>query len=522
MKNVIIVDDEFLVRLGLKTTINWSDYGYNIIGEAANGHEALEMFDKYQPDILMTDIKMPGMDGLELISAVKHKNKKVKVVILTNYSDFDYARRAIKLGASQYLLKSEITEKNLIEMLKTLSIESSDEEEPLPTLKQQQEAYLQNQILELQNNTALSPQSFTVPEQKLFTDSSYVILNCLCEVSQLNGSTIDTFNHLLSSLIDTHFHEAAYSISCLYKQFFVYIVCPVSYIHEKVIERLTKQAEMLARNIKQYSNVELSIGLSQPGDSTLFPEKLTEAALARQNCFFTSESIAVFSQNTAARPSDMPKISYTKIKNFIDSNEAHEFETYSVEIFDRLAKIRNYQYVKAAFIDFLSIAKLICEKYNMNKSYCLSPAKFDYNNFNMMHSFHTVKKYICDLYSGIFDTAQNSDNGYSHSIKTCLSYIENNYSLNITLDNVAKAADISSSYLSLIFKQEIGINFSTYLTQYRIDQAKVLLTTTNMKIYEIAEKVGFSSPYYFSKVFKEFTKLTCKEYKDKYMSVPSD
>ena len=110
----------------------------------------------------------------------------------------------------------------------------------------------------------------------------------------------------------------------------------------------------------------------------------------------------------------------------------------------------------------------------------------------------------------------NLENYYSPTIAKCLNYIAKNYANSITLEDAAKVANISSSYLSMTFKQEMGINFVQYLTQTRIAQSEALLLDTNMKIYEIAEKVGFPSPYYFSKVFKEQKGMTCKEYREQH------
>lgn len=115
----------------------------------------------------------------------------------------------------------------------------------------------------------------------------------------------------------------------------------------------------------------------------------------------------------------------------------------------------------------------------------------------------------------IWDFLHNRKSPYSGLIRECIGFIEENYSQNITLDNAAAAVNISSSYLSFIFKQETGINFSVYLTNYRIEMSKRLILKSNLKIYEIAEQVGFGSPYYFSKVFKEIVGMTCKEFKNR-------
>ena len=143
--------------------------------------------------------------------------------------------------------------------------------------------------------------------------------------------------------------------------------------------------------------------------------------------------------------------------------------------------------------------------------------KFDYDNLAQLPTLQSVRGYIIELYKTVFELDSNQGvRGYSSTVKNCIFYIEENFASNISLDDAAKAVNVSKSYLSMLFKQETGTNFVAYLNEYRIRQAKILLGKTNLKIYEVAEKVGFCSPYYFSKIFKEQTGLNCKEYKDKY------
>ena len=142
MKKVLIVDDEFLARLGLKTLIDWEEFGYKIVGEAANGKEALEILDRTDPDILLTDIKMPVMDGLTLIEEVRKRKKNIQIVVLSNHDDFSYAQKAIKFGVTLYILKSELNEANISNLLKNLSDVSYENTEKNADNKTQRENYL--------------------------------------------------------------------------------------------------------------------------------------------------------------------------------------------------------------------------------------------------------------------------------------------------------------------------------------------------------------------------------------------
>jgi two-component system response regulator YesN len=188
---------------------------------------------------------------------------------------------------------------------------------------------------------------------------------------------------------------------------------------------------------------------------------------------------------------------------------------YIQNIFRELRRLKNYAYVHDAFIDFLSIGKLIREKYEIQERASLSEGKFNYDAFYGIGFIADVEFYIYGIYLSLLMGKEHGEISYSYIVKKCVAFIHANYCENITLAEVAKAVGVSHSYLSFIFKQETGINFNTYLSQYRVEQAKKLLLSTSMRIYEVAEKVGFSNPYYFSKVFKEFTGISCKEFRDK-------
>lgn len=516
LRKVLIVDDEFLVRLGLKTTINWPQYGYNIVGEASNGLEALKLFDRLKPDVLMTDIKMPDMDGLELISEIKKKGKEIQIIIISNYRDFDYARQAIKFGVSQYLIKSEISQKSLLDTLSTLSFVNKPQ--PLAELDGGQKEYIRSQVYNDVARSGLTSGAFAVPPEGLFPEPAYVVLICSCDSSQLAANTANILSNMLSSLIDLHFHNAFSYVTQMQNKIISTVVAPVSFAKTDIKELLLNQSRMLARNIKQYSNVDLNIGLSLPGNFLRFPEMFVEAETAKQDCFFISDTVSMYRGRTDASFDMRQKINIETIREFVDKGDAAGLDQYIADIFTQLRKAKNFKYFKNCYIDFLAFAKSIYKRTGGEKDSAFAK-NFDYESLNRISSISIAEKYVHNLYSQILNLLQNKSCGYSYFIKVCLSFIESHYSSSITLTDAAKAVNISSSYLSLVFKQETGINFSDYLMRFRIGKAKELLKTTNLRIYEIAEKVGFSSPYYFSKVFKDVTKLTCKEYKDKFIQI---
>ncbi len=517
MKKVLIVDDEFLVRLGLKTTIDWTAHGYMIVGEASNGREAFDMFDETNPDILITDIKMPIMDGLELIKNVKKMKKNVQVVILSNYAEFSFARQAVELGVFQYMLKSEITSENLIELLKNLNVEWQVEEQEKETEQIQKENYMKAQLLNLPFGGKNIGASIQPPNEDIFTAQGYTIMILYADISSLTGSAVDMMNKAIGALIESTYENPVYCTRIYKRQIFFTIITEVSSEEEKLYKKLIEQCSILARNASHYFDVSLQWGISLIGSSMQFPKMLQQAETARENCFFERESFCIYQVKPKENILIIPHVSHKKINHFFQNKDKEGIIEYIEAIFEKLQEVREFQGIKNIFIDFLAVAKVLCEGLGEKRPQSLETTKFDYDNLAQLPTLQSVKGYIIEIYRAIFEMDNNQElNGYSSTVRNCIFFIEKNFASNISLDDAAKAVNVSKSYLSMLFKQETGTNFVVFLNDYRIRQAKILLSKTNFKIYEVAEKVGFCSPYYFSKIFKETTGFNCKEYKDKY------
>lgn len=531
MKKILIADDEFLVRLGLKTTIDWKEHGFIIVGEAKNGKEALELFEEFDPDILLTDIRMPIMDGLELIQAIKLRKKSLKSIILTHFDDFSYAQEAIKLGASEYILKSDLISENLFNILNKLSAEiDAESEKPEELLKETEDNTADEYNLGEKLLKKLADEGFKSQDifaqylkkcENIFKYDHYIIFT---------GQIEDTSGKSLHK-DDEHFAENVknvlnQSLDSKNIWFCTYInkdqaTCLINISVEgdavKVLNNLHNFAMIFKQNLKQFLDADISIGFSVL--SNMQQDLLTllkQSRIAQKYCYFELCGITTFDYKMLENTEDCPRVSLEILKTYVRTLETDKMISYISEVFDTLAKLKQIGYVKDVFIDFMSYARIITTELNLEKGEALSETKFSYNIFDKLISFDAVKKYVLDIYYSLREySSGNKPDRYSHLIRKCINFIKQNYQKNVTLSEAALYLNVSSSYLSLLFKQETGINFSNYLTNYRIEEAKDLLKSTNLKIYEIADRVGFDSPYYFSKVFKDIIGTTCKEYKNR-------
>lgn len=516
MYRILIVDDEFLVRLGLKTTIDWKAHGYEVVGEASSGQEALKMVNTLRPDIILVDIKMPAMDGLEFISHARKITEQVSFIILTNYESFQYAKQAMSLGVSQYLLKSEINPEVLLEALKNACRGHEEKVNRSKNDEWKRMKYLSNNLSKGQINRYIAPERLDVPEEGLFPAENYVVIKYFCNISTMTEQSINMLSKTMISLVESEYPGLNYCENLFQLHYYMTIIFPCDG-EEDINTRFLDKSQLIARKIKYYFDTAVKGGLSEKRGAADIPKMLNQAEHARRVCFFDTEPFIVFDNCLQGylRKMERVHVSGTRLLRMLSEGNFEEICAYVHDIFQILRQQMNYSNVKHAFFDFLSSAKTYLEELNEETSEALAKL-FDYDNWDALTSVDEAENYLCDAFEVLIQ--RNSENGseYSISIRKSISFIEENYENNITLQDVADYVSISKNYLSMLFKQETGINFVTYLNHYRIEKAKQLLTTTNMKIYEIADRIGFYSPYYFSKVFKEQTKMQCKEYREKF------
>lgn len=517
MYNILIVDDEFLVRLGLKTTIDWEAHGYKVVGEASNGKEALEMVQLLSPDIVLVDIKMPLIDGLQFITEAKKIDQSISFIILSNYESFQYAQQAISLGVSQYLLKSEINADTLLATLESVQLERSSGQVKSQDKNQARRAYLISNLARAPINTI--PAGMDTPPEGLFSEERYVVLKFFCNIGLMNEQSIDMLGKMMLSLIEDKFPKTVCSEAIYQKHYYITLICPVL-TNGDTKNCCKENSSSIGRKIKYYFSVTLKGGISQEEGPVHIPKLLRQAEEAREQCFFGKTDFIIYDERfqKSIKNDTAYHVSNSKISGYLTERDKQSLKIYIQHVFEAVKAQRSYSCAHHTFIDFLSIAKSNLERLGTEGIEQISN-KLDYDNWNNLTSIDETEKYICDVFDSILDAKSQSGPGYSAGVKKAIAYMKENYASNITLEEIAGHVEISRSYLSMLFKQETGINLVTYLNQYRIERGKKLLATTNYKIYEIADAIGFGSPYYFSKVFKEITGMQCKEYRDNFLEV---
>lgn len=516
---ILIVDDEFLVRVGVKTSIAWEKAGFTIIGEAANAVEALNKIAVLQPDVVVTDISMPGMNGLELIAEIRKKYPDITCVILTNYEDFKYAQNAIELGVSYYLLKSDLNTDSILPFFEKLRSNL------LPKATKTVLAYNKTDLLKKWLLDALYISHADIhaycincsdtynKDEKIrnafFCDDLYIAIKYSGIPKNDITKNNDMIYGIIASVAEIVFPRSTINIKCFEYFYAITILFPIQ--EDKfTTSDILKKTTVFEQKINLYFTLKLYGGFSSVNSVSNIYELLKEAESARQQSFFTEKFIFY---SPTILPTTQPVLDGIELIRLVVKGDYNSLIEFIHAFFCNLRKAGNYTYLKTAFLGFIDIAQMTAKK--LPQFFCNKDEAF-------ILSFLSVKEieqHIIDTYDEVLkQNGWGSKKSLNSTVQKCMDYVSKNYQSNISEDMVARHLEITQSYLSTIFKKEIGVNFITYITRYRIEKAKDLLIHTNMKIYEIADAVGFYSPYYFSKIFKKLTGKSCKIFKNEYVN----
>lgn len=510
MLKILIVEDEFLIRLGLKTTLNWEQHGYFIVGEASNGEDAIAMVRACQPDVVMTDIEMPKMNGIELIAALKKEYPNLVYIILTNYSSFEYAQEAIRLGVSRYILKSEITEQTLLASLEGID-RNHKATQTVPSGTDFRTDYLKNLVVRGNMNRCKLYATRRPPDPGLFQDPAYMVVVYTCDISSLQEKSLEMLSKILSELL-----EAAYpgvvDYTTTRRTFFYYVgIVPVEPGDENR-SGFADKSRSIREKLRRYFPLTLLGGCSTCQSDQAIPRMLYEAEQARQRCFFTEERFLAFTSEMDGEQEQAVSINAQRIVEYISAKDADALKAYLHEIMQTVWNTRSMGSVEHGFVDLIMIARNYCQEANVQQSMALR-SKWDYTMWEDLMGIRAVEDYLWNVYALVMATEGNKESRYSGLVQKCIKYIRQHYTENMSLEDAAAEVAVSKGYLSVLFKQETGVNFVSYLNHYRIEKSKELILNTDLKIYEIALRVGYESPYYFSKLFKEIVGTGCKEYR---------
>lgn len=488
MYKVMIVEDELLVRVGLKTSIAWENYNMEVVAEAGNGEAAFEYFLKHKPEVVITDIKMPIMDGFDLIKKIRKYSNTTKIIILTCVEDFELAQKAIKYKIEDYILKLTMTPDEINAILERIYTD----------LKASSNNTLFSKNINYNTDDAfIGYLAYGTYTEKEIIDIYPFLAN---ETSSLILLNIDEYWNLKKSLQDNKGNLIKFALINIIKDIFnKYTSCIV---------------------VQQNQNTYIAIIYGNIGIS--IKDMLMELRVVILNYFNTKISFVVSKniftiKDLAVRykkASDCLPFLFFINSSYIDS-ETIFFNTIIEEVKDKTYAIGKDS-LKSIVKEYFS-KKINRESYiNL---FIQIYTEFYKSNINCTENISVFIKKInkANVYTDVIDiyaqSISNCEKRYSREIVKGIGYIKENYNKQIKLNEIADYVGLSPNYYSYLFKKETEISVFNYLNRYRINMSIQLLKYTNLKSYEVADKIGFKEESYFSRIFKRYTGKSPIEYR---------
>ncbi|MCX4322742.1 MAG: response regulator [Lachnospiraceae bacterium] len=537
MLKVFLVEDESIVREGLRDNIPWQQYGYEFVGEASDGEMALPLIQKTKPDVLLTDIKMPFMDGLSLSKLVHQEFPDMKIIIISGYDDFEYARGAILVGAEQYLLKP-ITRAAMQKVLADLKTKIETEREQ----KNYQEKF-QSEVREYEqfSRTDFFVKVFEgrMPVQDIYEEAAKLSLkiNAPCynillfnlqekRTSENWGTESEDFARKREELLH-------YFIRYPENLVFRWNVNTYGVLIKGSPAQMQELGDRCLENVERICHpaekvLDWYVALGEPVERlSMLAECYSKVNhlfayrfLRPQLHVFTGETMGKMvpekEEGGSIRDIDPAKMEAELIRDFLlqgARDEVADFvENYLLAVGEALqsAMFRNYLTLHVYFAAVSYVESLGCDKEEflqlLNDEGLTPEGQYDED---------TLPDYLCGLIVKAMELRdRESDNQSKRILKKALSYIEENFSQeSLSLNSVAGEVNVSANYFSAIFSQAMQVTFVEYVTGKRMDKAKKLLRQTQMHTGEIAMEVGYKDPHYFSFVFKKTQGCTPREYR---------
>ncbi len=517
---MLIVDDEKLERVLINKGFPWEDHGFSVIGEASSGVEALEFIKHRKPELILTDISMPHMDGLELAKHILSMDENAHVVIITGYREFDYARRAVKLGVEDFLLKPVDMKElgDIAARIKEKIMKEKAHEQEVELLKQNVSAdqdILMESFFQRLVEKRTSEEEAT---QKLYAYGCEALLEtCCCINIHLKEETEerDVPSHKKAMDILRE-NQMPHTISFLHYMKNIVLFCVGSSLHNGI-----EIADSIHQKLLQH-HLDSTIGISSshcgfPGIAKAFTESenaLSASVLLGGNQVITYEEyLRVMEKNPDKLTFDWEGFLFA-LTNGVSDKVTAGIEDYINGI--RNSKIAEVEYLRLMVMDLMSKAGSTLNKYGDSLEQLIGEEQL-YEQIRAIQTLDECRIFLKDYMSMILDyhCSKKTRQG-SKVVKEALEYIKANFcDPGISLKTAASVVYSNESYLSRVFKKEVGQSLIEYVMKKRIEESIFLLNTTDLKVYEIAEKVGFKDPHYFSICFKKHVGVTVKEFKQR-------
>lgn len=539
MIKVFLVEDEYAIREGIKKSVNWEANGYTLVGEAGDGEMAFPKIVKARPDILITDIRMPFMDGLELSRLVKKEIPNIKIVVLSGYDDFNYAKQAISIGVEEYILKPVSGENLLTELGKiadAINVERQDELAKDKYLRDMEEirTLAKQKFIHDMIDGKLSMQESLEQGRELGIDITAAYYSIVLfqafpknkagvpaeeefDVAEYSGVSEEIYSRIretVSESPDVYLYEQVGDVLCFLEK---------SDSLNDMNQNTQKGIDIIKKIMSTKSDWIYFISIGKPVERIRdVNSSYRDASKRFAERYMLDESFIFYGENGYSNVLDIggidiKMVSQKTIFHFLRNGTLVEIDDLVSEYFSSLGEeaMESRLFCQYVLMEALISGMAFLDSMNVSREKAASILGELSDPVRFVDSVDKAKDYITRILKVLIEYRnQVSDKKYTEIIDKAREFIKAQYKNDeMSLQTVASYVNVSSNHFSAIFRKETGETFIDYLTKVRMDNAKDLLTCTSMKTSEIGFEVGYKDPHYFSYIFKKTIGMSPKEYR---------
>lgn len=517
---IVLADDDLLIRKGLQVHIEQMGGNYEVVAQARDGIEALELVRKLQPDLLISDVKMPLMDGVELIQKLRAEGYEQQILMLSGYGDYEYLREAMRCSVADYLLKP-INFEEFDAILHKCAMQSAQQrairdEKSKRSDGKRNESNLARCITSRGSDPVLHGfdgcRVYAVAVFSFDQDTEEYLLNI--EETGLRNS-------VAKEMVQDFFHqEIAWKVAvCVYKKDLVCLL-GTDLPEDGFKDMLRGCCGELRELLEQHTRLPVSCALSEAF------RQLDDTAETVRNCRrmlrarFYAQQGQIYENVQVPADAEIPVeklnqcIHQLTVKMFFEGLPI--IQKRLNELFDIIeqAGLTGYQ-TRHVMIEFLNTVYAASKEFrelsenNLENTDVLKCCLFENKRFSLLRAAF-IKTFLAQIV--LYQTVSRDSN--SQFVEAAKRYVRNHYAEQISLKEVAENLHLNYTYLSGLFKEKADMNFTDYLTKVRMDEAKKMLRSPEVKIYEIADRIGYLNSASFTRAFKKYTGLTPEEYRN--------
>lgn len=517
---VFFVEDEIVTREGIRDNVDWKADGFELCGDAPDGEMALPLLQTAKPDLLITDIKMPFMDGLQLCKIVRERMPWMKIVILSGHDEFEYAQEAIKIGVTEYLLKP-VTARDLHNLLRKVAAQLTYERKEQENLQELRERAERNQaalrerfLLKLVVGAVSSADAIEQSEQFGIDLIARYYLVVVIKIGP-NGRSeqFDYRQYQQVQQIVSRAVENNPDIFLLEKGLEELVLIAKGNTREYLEEERELLLERIEEQVKE-TDCKYAIGIGT------LKERITELYQSYVEALVNLQNAAneyVSGSDDSVDKKELLKVDKSAVEKYLRSGVKEEFDDFFDTFIRPLGEtalkspaIKNY-----IFMDIVLTTAKFVNELGGNIDLVIPDLNLIGTVLANVKTLDQIREQAQDiLMSAMVFRDGRTGNQYAEMIQQAKQYIDHHFaSPDLSLNEVAAQVNLSPSHFSTVFSQETGKTFKEYLTEMRIAKAKELLRTTVSRSSEIAEQTGYNDPHYFSFVFRKITGCSPKEFR---------